>query len=177
MRLSLIAAMGENRVIGCRGALPWRLPADLQYFRETTWGHPVIMGRLTWDSVGRPLKGRRNLVVSRRPDFHAEGAEVCSSFSEALERVRNEEEVFVVGGSQIYALALPVADRIHLTLIHAEFDGDTWFPRFEGREWELVSQDDRPTDDDHAYAFSFLIYERVVRAAAGGDAGPLQRPD
>ncbi len=163
MRVSLIAAMAENRVIGKRGGLPWRLPADLRFFRETTWGHPVIMGRRTWESVGKPLRGRRNIVVSRRKDFAAEGVEVADSLDAALRLVAEEPEIFVVGGAQLYAAALPRADRIYLTVIHREFEGDTWFPEFEGPDWRLVAREDRPADAENPYPFSFLLYERAVR--------------
>ncbi len=161
MRISLIAAMGENRVIGKQGGLPWRLPADLRFFKQTTWGRPVIMGRVTWDSVGRPLPGRRNIVVSRRKDFAPVGAEVANSLDAALRLVADEPEVFVVGGAQLYTAALPRADRIYLTVIHQEFEGDTWFPEFEGPAWRLVSRDDRGADSENPYPFSFLVYERV----------------
>lgn len=164
MRVCLIAAMGENRVIGKGGRLPWRLPADLRFFRQTTWGRPVIMGRVTWDSVGRPLPGRRNIVVSRRRDFAPKGAEVAASLEAALLLVADEPEVFVVGGAQLYATALPRADRIYLTVIHQNFEGDTWFPKFEGPSWRLVSRDDREADSENPYPFSFLVYERVSGA-------------
>lgn len=167
MNLSLIAAMSTNRVIGFQGRLPWHLPLDLKYFRDTTWGHSVIMGRLTWDSVGRPLRGRRNIVITRNPAFSAPGADVAGSFEEALGLTCGESEVFVVGGAQIYSLALPCSNRIYLTLIHAQFEGDTWFPEFEGPDWVLSWREDHPADPKHAVPFSFLRYERVV-----SDLGP-----
>lgn len=160
MTLSLIAAMAENRVIGRDNRIPWRLPADLRHFKATTMGHSVIMGRKTFASIGRPLPGRRCIVLSRRPDFTWPGIEVAGSLGEALALTEGEDEAFVAGGGSVYAEALPRAARIYLTVIHAEIAGDTYFPRFEGHEWRLV--DDRYHDcgADAPFSYSFRRYER-----------------
>lgn len=130
MMISLIVAMAENRTIGKDNKLPWKLPADLQRFKKLTTGHAVIMGRKTFESIGRPLPQRQNIVISRNPNFKAAGIEVASSLSKALEAAKGDE-VFVIGGQQIYAEALALADRIYLTLIHEEIDGDAFFPEFD----------------------------------------------
>lgn len=134
--LALIVAVAENGVIGASGALPWRLPADLAHFRRTTWGHPLVMGRRTWESLGAPLPGRRNLVVTRRPDYDAGGAEVFGSLDAALEAARRTDgEPFVIGGATIFEQALPRATVIHWTEVHQRPDGDTRFPAFDRGAW------------------------------------------
>jgi dihydrofolate reductase len=128
MIISIIVAMAENRVMGRNGAIPWDLPADLRRFRELTMGRPVIMGRKTWESIGQPLPGRRNIVLSRRPDFRAEGCIVARSLEEALGMCAADDEAFICGGEELYRLALPLADTIYLTLVHQVCDGDVFFP-------------------------------------------------
>lgn len=166
MSLSLVAACGENRVIGRDGGLPWHLPADLARFRRLTIGHAVIMGRRTWESIGeRPLAGRRNLVVTSRPLAGA-GAERFPSLEAALAAVRDYPEPCVVGGEALYRAALPLATRIHLTVVHASPPGDTFFPEVEWSEWKLGFEERHEADARHAHAFTFQTWERV-RAAAG----------
>ncbi len=161
MLLTLVAAMTEDRVIGRGNGLPWHLPEDLRHFRRLTTGHPVIMGRRTWESVGTPLPGRRNIVVTRRPSYAAAGVEVVPSLAEALGLVRGEPEAFVVGGAELYRAALPLADRIHLTVIHTrDVPGDVHFPAFEGPDWELTAERHHPADPRHAWPLSFRRYER-----------------
>src|SRR6185436_13379778 len=135
--VSLIAAMAENRVIGRDGGLPWRLPDDLRRFKELTVDHTIIMGRKTFDEIKRPLDNRRNVVITRNPDFRPHGVTVVPSFKEALALGATEDEVFVIGGGEIFAKALPFADRIYLTLVHAQVEGDTVFPHFEAGAWTL----------------------------------------
>ncbi len=159
--LSLIVAMGENGVIGKAGDLPWHLPDDLKHFKAVTLGKPVIMGRKTWDEVGRPLPGRRNIVISRQPDFTAEGAEVVASLAAALERVSAAPEVMVIGGAQIYREALPLAQTLHRTLVCGEPDGDTRFPELDWSCWQLVEETAHPQDERHAYALRFQRFERI----------------
>jgi dihydrofolate reductase len=164
MSISIIAAMGTNRVIGRGNGLPWNLPADTRFFKETTRGHPVIMGRKTFDTMGKPLPGRRNIVITRRPHLEIPGAEVVSSLEAALSLVNvQEEEVFIIGGSEIYEMALAIADRMYLTLIHESFEGDTFFPEFDESDWVVVSRRDREADERNPHAFSFLTYERSDR--------------
>ena len=164
MSISIIAAMGTNRVIGRGNGLPWNLPADTRFFKETTRGHPVIMGRKTFDTMGKPLPGRRNIVITRRPHLEIPGTEVVSSLEAALSLVNvQEEEVFIIGGSEIYEMALAIADRMYLTLIHESFEGDTFFPEFDESDWVVVSRRDHEADERNPHAFSFLTYERSDR--------------
>ncbi len=157
----LIAALAENRVIGRDGDLPWQLPDDLARFKKVTLGHCVIMGRRTFDSVGRPLPNRRSIVISRDPDLHIDGVEVAGSLDAALEMAGDVERLFILGGGQIYRLALPRADRLDLTMIHAEVDGDTTFPEIADESWRLIHDERHEIDDRHAVAFSFRQYSRV----------------
>lgn len=162
--ISLIAAMGRNRVIGRDGQMPWHLPDDLKYFKQKTLGHTVIMGRKTWDAMGRMLPNRRNVVVSRNADFRADGAIVVNSLDEALrhgsEGAAGQQELFVIGGEQIYRMAMEKADRIYLTRIDAEFQGDAYFPEFDERHWRCVSREPHPADERHAHKFAFEVWER-----------------
>jgi dihydrofolate reductase len=159
--ISLIAAMGANRVIGRGGKLPWHLPDDLRHFKRVTTRHTVIMGRKTWDSVGTPLPNRRNMVVTRNAGFDARGAEVFHTLDEALRAAAGDGEVFIVGGGDIYRAALPVAHGMYLTRVHAEFDGDAFFPEWDAGDWVLREKVDHPADDRHAYAMTFERYERA----------------
>lgn len=158
--LSLIVAMTPTRVIGARNRLLWRLPAELQYFKKTTWGKPIIMGRKTHESIGRALPGRRNIIISRNPHFQAEGCEIVTSLDEALALVDTEAEVMVIGGAQIYEQALARADRLYLTLVHHEFTGDAFFPEWEAAEWHEVSREERAADAENPYDVSFIVLDR-----------------
>ncbi len=162
-RLTLVAAVADNGVIGVDGGLPWRLPADLQHFKALTLGKPILMGRRTWDSLGRPLPGRRNLVVSRRSDLPAPGAEVFSSVDAALAACAGATEVMVIGGGEIYRQLLPQADVLELTEVAASVHGDAFFPEFEQEEWPVVSTVSHPTDERHAHPFRFVRRERRRR--------------
>lgn len=156
--------MAENRVIGRDGDVPWYLPADLRFFKRLTLGHTVVMGRRTFDSIGRrPLIGRRNIVVTRQPRFGASGVEVAHSLPQALELAEGEQDVFIAGGADIYRIALPIADRLYLTVVHAEVDGDVRFPEFDTADWELVSETRFEADERHEHAFSFRRYDRRRR--------------
>ena len=152
--------MADNRVIGRDGGLPWRLPADMRHFKDLTTGHPVIMGRRTYDSVGEPLPGRRNIVITRDPELRYEGVEMARDLEQALALAAGDDEIFVAGGAEIYRLALPVADRIYLTVVHAEVDGDTVFPQFNADDWLLTSDVRHEADDRHSHPSSFRVYER-----------------
>ena len=162
MRLSLIAAVADNGVIGAAGDIPWRLPEDWKRFKATTLGHHLLMGRLTWESIGKPLPGRTTVVISRgRPEL-PEGVHLASSLDRAIEIAAEaaETEVFVAGGAGIYRLALPRADRLYLTRVHAAIEGDTLFPEWDQREWELVASDRHQADERHAWAFTFQVFDR-----------------
>lgn len=163
MRISLIAAVANNGVIGRRGQLPWRLKADLQRFKQLTMGHTVIMGRKTWESIGRPLPGRRMVVVTRQKDYQAEGAKLVGSVDDAIELARSasDEEAFVIGGGEIYRLTLPRADRLYLTRVHAEVEGDATFPDVDCQRWRLVESDLRSADEVNEFPMTFELYERA----------------
>jgi dihydrofolate reductase len=160
MKLSLIVAMDQKGVIGRDNALPWRLSSDLQHFKAVTMGKPIIMGRKTHDSIGKPLPGRRNLVITRNPVYNAPGCEVCTSLDEALAKCQTESETVIIGGRDIYEAAIKKADRIYLTEVHADVDGDTWFPVFDWSEWKKIEQQDFSADDKNEYPFSILTLER-----------------
>lgn len=158
-RVSLIAAVAANGVIGDNNALPWRLPEDLRRFKALTLGHPVIMGRKTFESIGRPLPGRRNIVISRNREYAAAGCEVAASLEAALEACRNgSDEVFIIGGAQIYAEALPLAQRLYLTEISRDFEGDARFPAFDRNRWRETSRERQRTPE--GLAFDFAVYDR-----------------
>lgn len=165
MTVSLIWAMADNRVIGIDNRLPWKLPADMQWFRKQTMGKPIVMGRLTFESFGaRPLPGRRNLIVSRNPDYRAEGAEVFESLEAALAAAGDSEEVMVIGGASLYAQALPHADRLYMTLVHAEVEGDAHFPDVDLTQWREVERTDLDADAKNPHPCSFVVLERHGKA-------------
>lgn len=160
MTIALIAAMGRNRVIGRDGALPWRLPADLRHFRRLTTGKPVLMGRKTFESIGRPLPERRNVVITRRFGYQADGCEVFSDLEAAFEAFRDSPELMVIGGGSIYGQALPRASRIYLTVIDADFDGDAHFPEIDMTSWRETARSDHAADGDNGFNYSFRVLER-----------------
>lgn len=147
-------------MIGRAGDVPWHLPKDLKHFKALTTGHTIIMGRKTFESVGRPLPHRRNVVLTRDPTYRAEGVTVVHDLDAALALAEGEDEVFVTGGEEIYRLALPRADRLYLTVVHATVEGDTRFPEFDEAQWRRVSEEHHPADERHAHAFTFRLYER-----------------
>lgn len=159
--LTLIAAMGKNRAIGLDGRMPWHLPAELQHFKKTTMGKTIVMGRKTFQAIGRPLPGRQNIVVSRNPDFHAEGADLAASIDAAAE-MSQSDEVMIIGGGQLYALALPTATRMVLTLIDLEPEADTWFPEWDDAEWSLVSEEHYPINDGNELAYRIVELRRIA---------------
>jgi dihydrofolate reductase len=161
-RLSFIVAMAKNRVIGRDNALPWKLPEDLRHFKATTLGHPIVMGRKTWESIGRPLPGRQNIVVTRNRGFQAPGAVVVHSLDEALAAATPAEEVFLIGGAQLYVDALPRADRIHLTEIDREFEGDAYFPLLPAFQWREVSREGHVAAAPNDFRFDIVVYEKVI---------------
>jgi len=161
-RLSLIAAVARNGVIGRDGRIPWHLPGDLPRFKRITMGHPVIMGRKTWESLGRPLPGRRNIVLSRSPGLKLDGAEVFASLGDALAACADAAEVFVIGGTGAYREALPRADRLLLTEIDADIEGDACFPAFDRRKWRETAREIQPANPDNPLPFAYVDYERVA---------------
>jgi dihydrofolate reductase len=161
MRISAIVAMSENRVIGLHNKLPWHLPADLQHFKSVTMGKPILMGRRTYDSIGKPLPGRCNVVITRDPSFQAPGCVVANSIECALQSVGYSDEVFIIGGALLFEHMLPRIQCLHLTQIHHEFEGDTFFPELNMQEWKRVAAEDYLPDKKNLYAYSFLKLERV----------------
>lgn len=159
MIVSIIVATGENNAIGKDNQLLWHLPADLRHFREITSGHTIIMGRKTFDSVGKPLPKRRNIVVTRQ-DIQIEGCEVVKSIDEALELCKDEHEVFIAGGAEIYRQAMDKTDRIYLTRVHQSFDADTFFPEINHDLWIETSHADHPADEKNNIPYSFITLER-----------------
>lgn len=160
--LSLITAMDSNRVIGKNNSLPWHLPADLAFFKQTTMGKPVIMGRKTFDSIGKALPGRKNIVLTRDNNFEAPDCEIATDIDQAMSKVDGSVEVMLIGGASLYEQTIHSADIIYLTLIHHEFNGDTWFPEINPKNWELGSRDDFERDEKNQFAYSFLKYLRVM---------------
>lgn len=165
MILSVIAAVARNGTIGKDNALLWRLPEDLQFFKRTTLGCPVIMGRKTWDSIGRPLPGRRNIVVTRNAQWTAPGAETVPSLADALALIRDVAKVFVIGGAQIYAQALPQADEVILTEIDRDFDGDTFFPAWDRRAFDEVARETHRAPPPNDFDYAFVVYRRKAPTA------------
>lgn len=161
MDIILIVAMAKNRVIGANNAMPWHLPDDLRRFRALTLGHPILMGRKTHEAIGRPLPGRRNLVMSRDGSLAIPGCEVVSSIEEAERICQDSPSLFVIGGAELYRLFLPRAQRIELTIIHQAFDGDTYFPALLDRHWIEVTREDRPLDAALGFSWSYLTLERA----------------
>ncbi len=159
--LSIIVAAAENNAIGKDNQLLWHLPNDLNFFKRTTTGHSLIMGRKTLESFGRPLPNRRNIIITRQSDYQCNGAEVVHSLEEALALCQGEQIVFIGGGSEIYRQALPLVDQVLLTRVHAVLEGDSFFPELDMNEWQLVSSEPHPADERHAYAYTFMVYERV----------------
>ena len=166
IRLAMMVAKASNNVIGRNNKLPWYLPNDLKYFKQVTFGKPVIMGRKTWESLGKPLPGRTNIVITRQSGFQAEGAKVVATLDEAIAMAENvafidgQEEAVIMGGAEIYALALPRADRLYLTEVHAQVEGDTWFPEYDATEWNEIGREDFQAEGPNPYDYSFVVYER-----------------
>lgn len=160
MGISIIVAMDKKRLIGRNGDLPWHLPNDLEYFRNVTMGHMIVMGRKTFEAIGKPLDGRKNVVLTREVNYKAEGIEVVHSIKEVLSKVDNNQEIFIIGGGEIYKQFLPYADKLYITKIDYEFEGDTYFPNVNSNEWEKVSIKKGITDELNPYNYYFNIYKR-----------------
>ncbi len=159
--LSIIAAMGTNRAIGLDNQMPWRLPADLRHFKQVTMAKPIVMGRKTFDSIGKPLPGRRNIVVSRQLNLQIPGCEVFASIEAVLENLGDAEEVMVMGGATLYQQCLPLCSRLYLTLIDYAFEADTYFPEWNAGEWKQVSAEPHLGDAENPFAYAFVVLERI----------------
>lgn len=158
--LSIISAMDENRLIGKNNSLPWHLPADLAFFKKNTLNKPILMGRKTYESIGRPLPGRRNIIISRDPDFRAEGCEICDSLDSALALVKDQQETMLIGGASLYAQTIHRAEHLYITEIHAQFEGDAWFPIIDPTLWQESWREDHQPDEKNPYYYSFVKYSR-----------------
>ena len=160
MRISLIVAISQNNVIGKDNQLPWHLPADLRHFKQLTMGHPIIMGRNTYESIGRPLPGRRSIVLSRSAEFALEGCETATSLTEAIQLCEGADEAFVIGGAKLFEEAAQRSDRIYLTRIHAECEGDTFFPAINWDTWSKIDEMNFSADSKNQFAYSFQTFDR-----------------
>ena len=162
MKISLIVAMASNRVIGLNNQMPWHLSADLKKFKKITMGSPILMGRKTYESIGRPLPGRTNMIVSRNPQYRQDGCLVFNDLETALKKgCENADEIFVIGGSDLYEAILPIADAIYLTIINREFQGDAFFPDIDLNDWSEVERENINDDPDVAFSYSFLKFEKA----------------
>lgn len=164
MLVSLVVAMSENRVIGRDNTMPWHLPADLAHFKALTLGKPVVMGRKTYQSIGRPLPGRQNIVLTRDATFQAPGCDLCASLEEAFELAGDVPEVMIIGGAALYEAVLDTAHRIYLTEIHADIQGDTWFPELDPSDWKEFGRERHAADERNSLDYSFVTLERVNRS-------------
>lgn len=172
--ISFVVAMDRNRLIGRENGLPWHLPADLKHFKAVTLGKPILMGRKTFESIGRPLPGRRNIVISRNPHYQAPGCEVFTSLDNALAALADAEEVAIIGGMGIFTLALPLADKMYLTVIDETFEGDAWFPSFDESEWRcMATETHRHEDETGSFTYRFLTLERNKRSGQAPTDYPL----
>ena len=170
MKISIVVAMAANRVIGRDNGLPWHLPADLKHFKETTMGKPILMGRRTWESIGRPLPGRTSIVITRDQDYAAPGCVVVNSIEAALQAAGQQEEVMVIGGAEFYRQVLPRTGTIYLTQIHADIEGDTFFPELDEAEWRETARVDCEADERNPYEYSFITLERTGGKPSGRQA-------
>ena len=159
-KITIIVAASENSVIGYKNALPWHISEDLKNFKKITINHSVIMGRKTFESIGKPLKDRRNIVISRDKTLKIEGIEVVNSLDDAVCRTKDENEIFIIGGEQIYKIALPIATNMNITRVYSTIEGDAFFPTFENSQWKILSQND--LESNEGLKFSFIDYERIV---------------
>ncbi|NVJ59032.1 MAG: type 3 dihydrofolate reductase [Gammaproteobacteria bacterium] len=160
-KISLICAMANNRVIGKDNAMPWHMPADLKHFKQTTMGKPIVMGRKTFESIGRPLPGRENVVITRNKDWHSEGVTVVESIEQALEHLQQHDEIMITGGGNIYQQTIDQADRLYLTFIDLTTDGDAFFPKYDHLELKTVAEETHKADDKNPYEYRFVTYDVV----------------
>jgi dihydrofolate reductase len=160
MIISLVAAAGNNNVIGSNNKLPWKMPADMKFFMNLTLGHPVIMGRKTYESFGKPLRERRNIIISRDKNLSVSGCEVVHSLDDALKLVKEDREVFIIGGAEIYKQSMAIANKIYLTRIYHDFEGDSYFPYIDDTEWKEIKYTEQKTDEKNPYPFAFLEYAK-----------------
>ncbi len=167
MKLSLIVAMAMNRTIGINKKMPWHLSADLKKFKKITMGRPIIMGRRTFESIGRPLPGRQNIIISRNSQYQQQGCLVFNDLDSALQSCADNDEIFVIGGATLYEATLERADRLYITHIQQAFDGDTWFPEIKLTQWREIEREDIDDDNSVDFNYSFIVYERSLALGMG----------
>ena len=160
MKISIVVAFDQNRLIGKNNELPWHLPADLKHFKSITMGHHMVMGRKTFDSIGKPLPGRTSVVITRQHGLQIEGCIVVNNLEEALEYCKGQLEIFIVGGAEIFKWALPLCTDLYVTQIHHQFSGDTWFPEIKTDEWSILSKEDHNADEKNGWNYSYIHYKR-----------------
>lgn len=159
--IAIVVAAAENNVIGKDNGLIWHLPADLRHFKQITMGHPILMGRKTYESIGKPLPGRTSVIITTQKDYEAEGCIVTHSVQEAVAQARQlDEDLYIIGGAHIYEQTLPVTDRIYMTRVHASFNGDVYFPELDEKDWETVEEEHHEPDEKNKYSYSFLTLQR-----------------
>lgn len=163
MQISLIAAMDKKHVMGYQNKLPWHLPADLQHFKNLTLGKPIVMGRKTFESIGKPLPGRQNIILTHNHNFQAPGCTLVSSLESALAEASSTQEIMIIGGGELFRSTLPLSNRMYLTIIDHEFKGDTYFPEWNNEEWVTTSSEQHPADEKNPYAYEFLTLERTEK--------------
>ena len=161
MVISHLVAASENNVIGVKNQIPWHLPNDLRFFKNKSWGMPVIMGRNTYESLEKPLPGRINIVLTSKNDWHRDGVSIAHNLEEAIDMACQSDcnEIFIIGGGEIFAQSMNLVNRIYLTLVHATIDGDTFYPSFDKSKWQLISEDPHPADEKHKFAYTFQLWE------------------
>jgi dihydrofolate reductase len=167
-RISIIVAMAKNRVIGANNRIPWHLPNELKMFKRLTMGHHIVMGRKTYESIGRLLPGRTTVIVTRQRDYAVPGAIVAHSLTDAINAAARDDEIFVIGGAEIFREALAIADRLHLSVVDAEPDGDTWMPEWNAGDWRETSAEAFEADDKHAHAYRYSVFDLRERRLAVG---------
>lgn len=160
-KLSIVVAISENNAIGKDNQLLWHLPADLKHFKEITTGHPIIMGRKTYDSIGRPLPNRRNIVITRQKDLNLPSIEVVNSLDEAIKLCQNENEVFIIGGAEIYKHAIAITNNIYLTTVHQNYEADVFFPHLDKSEWKEIEREHHQHDEKNSVAYTFSTLQRL----------------
>ena len=160
--LSIICAMDSNHLIGCDNALPWHLPSDFAWFKQNTMGKPILMGRKTFESIGKPLPGRRNVIISRDPAYQADGCDTCPSIDDALALTGDQEEVMLIGGASLYAQTIAQADKLYITEVHDQFEGDAWFPDIDEEIWQETWRENHHADERNPSPYSFVIYRKKV---------------
>ena len=165
MVTSIIVAASENNVIGKDNRLPWHLPADLKYFKNTTWGLPIIMGRKTFESIGKPLPGRKNIIITRNNDYKAEGAAVVTSIAGAMNVAESLDvkEIFIIGGAELFNSTMNLAQKIYLTRVHTTVDGDVFFPELNRNNWEMTSEINMEPDEKNEFPLSFQVWEKIIK--------------